>query len=55
MVTEPEVITVPEFDLPVPIKLIPEIESPVDQVQVPAGTKTVPPVLTWLTALWTSV
>jgi hypothetical protein len=39
----PEVITVPDVDLPAPIKLIPDIEIPLDKVHEPAGRVTVSP------------
>src|SRR5712691_297310 len=43
IVTVPAVITVPVADLPAPTNFFPEIESPPDQLHVPAGTWTVSP------------
>src|SRR5215471_14766073 len=55
MVTVPAVITVPDVDLPPPIRLIPEMEMlDPDQLQVPAGTVTVSPGLAALIAVITS-
>jgi hypothetical protein len=43
MLTLPLVITVPEFVLPAPSSLTPLIVKPPDQLQLPAGTRTVSP------------
>src|SRR5262249_44868791 len=50
----PDMITVPDGELPAPIRLIPDSETVV-QLQFPAGTTTVSPGEAAFTVFWTSV